>query len=204
MKKLEFDFRALSKKIAKIKRSYKILFSLVVNLLVFALLFYFFVMPQIDTKQRLASDLSKLDSELHSMVAMKNNMEKHRREFAQLQEVLGQMLRELPETKDVPNLLRNVSGAGAEARLRITYFEPKGIQNKEFYAELPFSIRYNGPFHHVGYFFDSVRKLERIINITSFSLSLEPKSSPSNIILSGECTAKTYVYLKEQPKQQKK
>jgi type IV pilus assembly protein PilO len=204
MMKLQLDFKALSKKIAKIKRSYKILFSLVVNLLIFTLLFYFVITPQIDTKQRLAADLNKFDGELQSMIAIKNNMQKHRKEYAQLQEVLQQMLRELPETKDIPNLLRNVSGAGAEARLKITYFEPKAVQNKEFYAELPFSIRYNGPFHHVGYFFDSVRKLERIINITSFSLSLEPKSSPSNIILNGDCTAKTYVYLKEQPKPQKK
>jgi type IV pilus assembly protein PilO len=204
MKKLEFDFRAINKKIAKIKRSYKILFSLVVNVLIFSVLFYFFITPQIDTKHRLAADLSKLDSELHSMIAIKNNIQKHRNEYAQLQEVLQQMLRELPETKDIPNLLRNVSNAGAEARLKITYFEPKPVQNKEFYGELPFTIRYNGPFHHVGYFFDSVRKLERIINITSFSLALEPKSSPTNITLSGECTAKTYVYLKEQPKQQKK
>jgi type IV pilus assembly protein PilO len=204
MKKLEFDFKAINKKIAKIKRSYKILFSLVVNALIFSLLFYFFITPQIDTKHRLAADLSKLDSELHSMIAIKNNIQKHRNEYAQLQEVLQQMLRELPETKDIPNLLRNVSNAGAEARLKITYFEPKAVQNKEFYGELPFTIRYNGPFHHVGYFFDGVRKLERIISITSFSLALEPKSSPTNITLTGECTAKTYVYLKEQPKPQKK
>jgi type IV pilus assembly protein PilO len=204
MKRLELDFKTLGKKVAKIKRTYKILFSLVVNSLIFALLFYFVITPQIDTKQRLTTDLNKLNAELQSMVTVKNNMEKYRKEYAQLQEVLQQMLRELPETKDIPNLLRNVSSAGAEARLKITYFEPKAIQNKEFYAELPFSIRYNGPFHHVGYFFDSVRKLERIINITSFSLSLEPKSSPSNIVLRGDCTAKTYVYLKEQPKQQKK
>jgi type IV pilus assembly protein PilO len=204
MKKLEFDFKAISKKVTKIKRSYKILFSLVVNVLIFMLLFYFIISPQIDTKQRLAADLNKLDSELKSMVAIKNNIEKHRKEYAQLQEVLQQMLRELPETKDIPNLLRNVSGAGAEARLKITHFEPKTVQTKEFYGELPFSIRYTGPFHHIGYFFDSVRRMERIINITSFSLSVDPKSSPTNVVLTGDCTAKTYVYLGEQPKQQKK
>jgi type IV pilus assembly protein PilO len=204
MMRLELDFKALSKKVSKIKRTYKILFSLIVNSLIFALLFYFVITPQIDTKQRLTADLNKLNAEFQSMVIVKNNMEKYRKEYAQLQEILQQMLKELPETKDIPNLLRNVSGAGGEARLKITYFEPKAVQNKEFYAELPFSVRYNGPFHHVGYFFDSVRKLERIINITSFSLSFEPKSSSANIVLRGDCTAKTYVYLKEQPKQQKK
>ncbi len=200
MKKLEFDFRAISKKISRTNRSYKTLFSLVVNLLIFCLLFYFVITPQIETKQRLATELNKLNGDLQSMVSIRNNIQKYRKEYAQLQEVFQQMLRELPETKDIPNLLRNVSVAGAEARLKITYFEPKPVQNKEFYGELPFSIRYRGPFHHVGYFFDSVRRMERIINITSFSLSIDPKSSPSNIVLNGDCTAKTYVYLGEQPK----
>jgi type IV pilus assembly protein PilO len=88
--------------------------------------------------------------------------------------------------------------------MKITYFEPKTMQNKEFYAELPFSIRYSGPFHNIGYFFDGVRKLERIINISSFTLTSDPKAIPSRMILNGDCVAKTYVYIKEPPKQDKK
>jgi type IV pilus assembly protein PilO len=204
MNKLEFDAKGLGKKIVKIKRVYKLIFSLCLNLLIFALLFYFLIIPQFETKDTLSAEYEKLKRELDSMVAIKNNMDKYRNEYAQLQEVLQQMLKQLPETKDVPNLLRNVSTTGTESRLKVTYFEPRAIQSKEFYSELPFAIRYDGQFHNIGYFFDGIRKLERIINITSFSLTFSPKSNSSKTVLSGECTAKTYVYTKEQPKPPKK
>jgi type IV pilus assembly protein PilO len=203
MKKLEIDSKALRKKIAKIKRIYKLLFSIGFNILIFVLLFYFVISPQLETKRQLEGEYAKVKQELDNMIAIKNNMQKFRQEYAQLQELLQQMLKQLPETKDIPNLLRNVSNIGSETRLKITYFEPRTLQNKEFYAELPFSIRYSGPFHNIGYFFDGVRKLERIINISSFTLTSDSKSIPSRMILNGECVAKTYVYMKEPAKQDK-
>ncbi|MCX5815623.1 MAG: type 4a pilus biogenesis protein PilO [Proteobacteria bacterium] len=204
MMKLSLDPTEIKNKIIKIPMTYKLIFCLFFNGLIFAALFYYFVMPQLETKRLLNEEHAKLKQELVNMVAIKNNMEKFRKEYAQLQELLQQMLKQLPETKDIPNLLRNVSTVGTETRLKITGFEPKAVQNKEFYAELPFVIKYSGPFHHIGYFFDGIRKLERIINVTSFSLAPDSKIVPGKLNLTGECTAKTYVYLKQQPKQDKK
>jgi len=204
MMKLSIDPAEIKKKIIKIPKTYKLIFCLFINGLIFAALFYYFVMPQLETKRLLIEEHVKLKQELDNMVAIKNNMEKFRKEYAQLQELLQQMLKQLPETKDIPNLLRNISTLGTETRLKITYFEPKPVQNKEFYSELPFNIRFSGPFHHIGYFFDGIRKLERIINVTSFSLTLDPKIIPGKLNLTGECTAKTYVYLKQQPKKEEK
>jgi len=204
MMKLSFDSEDLKRKIIKIPKTYKLLFCLFLSGLIFAVLFYFLVMPQLETKRQLDEEHAKLKQQLERMVAIKNNMAKFRKEYAQLQELLQQMLKQLPETKDIPNLLRNVSNVGTETRLKITYFEPKPVQNKEFYAELPFNIRFNGPFHHVGYFFDGIRRLERIINVTSFSIAPDPKKVAGKLNLVGECTAKTYVYLKQQPKKQEK
>jgi type IV pilus assembly protein PilO len=204
MKKIAIDFKGIRKKIAKIKRIYKLLFSIGLNVIIFALLFYFIISPQLETKRQLEGEYNKVKQEFDNMVAIKNNMPKFRQEYAQLKELLQQTLKQLPETKDIPNLLRNVSNIGSETRLKITYFEPKTLQNKEFYAELPFSIRYSGPYHNIGYFFDGIRKLERIINISSFTLTSDQKAAPTRMILSGECVATTYVYMKEQPKKDKK
>jgi type IV pilus assembly protein PilO len=204
MTKLSIDTKEIKKKIIKIPKLYKLIFCLFVNGLIFAALFYFLVVPQLETKRQLNEEYTKLKTQLDNMVAIKNNMEKFRKEYAQLQELLQQMLKQLPETKDIPNLLRNVSTVGTETRFKITYFEPRPVQNKEFYAELPFIIRYNAPFHHIGYFFDGIRKLERIINITSFSMLTDPKKTAGKLNLTGECIATTYVYLKQQPKQDKK
>lgn len=206
MKKLELDLKGTTKKIAKIKRIYKLLFSIGFNISIFVLLYFLVIIPQLETKTKLEEEYGKFKKELNNMIAIKNNMQKFRQEYGQLQELLQQMLKQLPETKDIPNLLRNASNVGSESRLKITYFEPRTLQSKEFYAELPFVIRYSGPFHHIGYFFDGVRKLERIINITSFTLTStsDAKATTSLTTLTGECMAKTYVYLKEQPKPQEK
>jgi len=204
MIKLSLDTGEIKKKIIKIPKTYKLIFCLFFGGLVFAALFYFLIVPQIEIKKQLNEEHAKLKQELDNMVAIKNNMEKFRKEYAQLQELLQQMLKQLPETKDIPNLLRNITNVGTETRLKITYFEPKQVQNKEFYAELLFNIRYSGPYHHIGYFFDGIRKLERIINITSFSISPEQKKVPGKLNLVGECVAKTYVYLKQEPKKQEK
>lgn len=204
MKKLAFDTEDIKKKIIKIPKTYKLLFCLFFNGLIFVALFYFLITPQLETKRQLNEEHAKLKQQLENMIAIRNNIDKFRKEYAQLQELLQQMLKQLPETKDIPNLLRNVSNVGMETRLKITYFEPKPMHNKEFYAELPFSIKFSGPFHNVGYFFDGIRRLDRIINITSFSIVPDPKKLVGQLNLVGECTATTYVYLKQQPKKQEK
>jgi len=139
---------------------------------------------------------------LNKLKDLKNNLEKHRREYTQMQEQLQDVLKQLPETKDVPNLLRNITSVSEETRLKIKYFEPKEIKNKEFYSELPFEIKFSGPFHNTAFFFDGVRKMDRLVNITNFSL--EAKGTSKSLVLEGTCSANAYVYVKERPKTQMK
>lgn len=204
MKRLELNFKAIEKKIVKIPKIYKFLFSLVFNIGIFVLCFFLIISPQLEEKDRLKKEYDELKKELDRMTAIKNNMNKYREEFARINALYQESLKQLPEKKDIPNLLRSVSNLGTETRMKITYFEPRPVQSKEFYAELPFILKYNAPFHNIAYFFDGIRRLERIMTITSFTMSPDPKSVPGRISLTGECTAKTYVYVKEQPKKEAK
>jgi len=108
----------------------------------------------------------------------------------------------MPEEKEVPNLLRQVSFTAQETKTRIKFFAPKETQAREFYLELPFEIKYAAPYHSVGYFFEGIRRMERIVHVASFSL--EAKGTPEKMHLEGSCTAKTYVYLKDTPKDKPK
>lgn len=200
MKTPEINFKAIEKKIIKIPKVYKFIFSLVFNMGIFALCFFLIINPQLYEKNKLQKEYEELKKELDRMVTIKNNMNKYRQEFERINALYQESLKQLPEHKDIPNLLRNVTNLGTETRMKITFFEPKPVQNKEFFAELPFVIRYSAPFHNVAYFFDGIRKLERIMTVTSFKMSPDPKSPPGRLTLSGECMLKTYVYLKEQPK----
>jgi len=204
LRKLNISLSIIEKKIVKIPKIYKFLFSLVFNIGIFLLCFFLIISPQLEEKDRLKREYDELKKELDRMKAIKNNMNKYREEFARINALYQESLKQLPENKDIPNLLRSVTNLATETRMKITYFEPKPVQNKEFFAELPFVIKYTAPFHNVAYFFDGIRRLERIMTITGFTMAPAPKSVSGVLTLTGECTAKTYVYLKEQPKKEEK
>ena len=199
---LSTGFKDIGNKLTRMSKGQKLFIVIGLNIILFVFLFFFLINPLIDTKKKLTNDYQLVKKDLDRMVDIKNNMEKYRKEYAQMKEVLGDILRQLPETKDIPNLLRNVSAIGTETRVKVTYFEPGAVQNKDFYGEFPFKFKFVGPFHNIGYFFDGIRKMERVIDIRNFSLVA--KGTPPKIVLEGDGSAKSYVYLKEYPKPQSK
>ena len=157
---------------------------------------YFLVFSaQFQEKGRLKQDLARTQAEVSRLTIIKNSMPEGRKQYEALQASLQEAMREMPEQKEIPNLLRQVSLTAQGSRTRIKYFAPKEVQPQDFYAELPFEIKYAGPYHSLGYFFDGVRHMERVVQITSFSL--ESKGTGQKVQLEGSCLAKTYVFQKE-------
>jgi type IV pilus assembly protein PilO len=186
-------------KITKIPRVYRIVLMLTLTIAVFAGVYFSLLIPQFDQKRFLAGEYGNAKHELDRLTSMKANFEKSQKEFFRLQENLEKVLVQMPEEKDVPNLLRQESFVGQEAKLRVKFFEPRQLQAKDFYYELPFELRFAGGYHNAGYFFDGVRKLDRIIHVANFSL--ESKLVASKLTMDGTCLAKTYVYNKNMPQE---
>jgi type IV pilus assembly protein PilO len=190
------------KKITRLPKKYKIIIMVSICVVLFAAIFALLLMPQFKDKKAVASELASVQRDLRKLHEIRNNMDKTRREYAEMKDRLQEVLSQMPEQKDVPNLLRQVSTLSHETGARIRYFEPKAVQAKEFYSELPFELRYTGGYHNMGYFFDGIRRLERIVHVTSFSL--EAKSvTATKVVLEGSCMAKTYVYARAQQQPQK-
>jgi len=182
-------------------KKYLIFFIIGFNIAIFAVFFYLFLLPQYESKKNLANEYVKIRDEYTSLVSIKNRMEQFRKEFNEKRSELQQLITQLPEKKDIPNLLRSISNIGGGTRVKVRYFEPKPVINKEFYAEMPFELRYSGSYHNIGYFFDEVRKMQRLVHIPVFFL--ESKGTSSAFTIEGVCTAKTFLYLKERPKEVK-
>lgn len=196
--KVGLDSKSIVKKIEKIPQKYVLIIMVVITLAFVGALYYFFMIPQMETKKNLSMEYSKLQTELATLRNIKNNMAKHRKEYEQMQELLQEVMRQLPESKDLPNLLRSVTGVSEETRLRVMQFEPKQPKHKDFYSELPFEMKFKGKFYNLASFMDGVRRLERIISINNFDI--EAKGPPNNISLEGKCSANAYVYSKEPAK----
>lgn len=176
----------------RISPFFKILFIIIVNLSVFILLYYYLISPQKTQIEKLTKEYERLNSEWMKLNLSKNKMGNLRSEYEELKSKLLELFNQLPESKDVPNLFRKINRLATESKLKIQYFESKDLILKDFYAELPFELRYTGSYHNILYFFEGLGRMERIVKIEDFLL--EAKGTPPHISLEGLCNAKTFVY----------
>ena len=97
-------------------------------------------------------------------------------------------------------MLESVSLSGQEAGLEFLLFEPKGEIRKEFYSQLPISVRVKGPFSNVLDFFNRVSRLNRIVHIRN--VKIKPVAGSND--LTTECKAITFRFLETKAKTEEK
>jgi type IV pilus assembly protein PilO len=167
--------------------------SIVIITIVFI---YFFYLP----KKRVLNDkirrLSDLRIERNEKEAIAKNLPKFKEEVKKLNSELKNALIKLPNEKEIPIILRNISDIGKEYGLEFLLFKPLPENRKDFYAEVPIEMRVLGSYHQVATFFDKIGSLPRIISVKNIDIKWG-KRSGSRILLNVSCLAKTYRFIKE-------
>ena len=185
----------LSKMSAKQKILLVIFFSVVI-VVGYYLLYYQAAAKEIDVLKREHISLNAVIKE-YQMTA--GNLESTREEVQRLETQLSLLLEQLPNSAEIPSLLKNISDMGKEAGLDFLKFSPSKEVPKGFYAEIPVSITVSGDYHSFVQFADQVSQYPRIINLLDISFS-GPKAARGGIVRSTvSCTATTYRFLDEQP-----
>ena len=87
-------------------------------------------------------------------------------------------------------LLTDINTAGPGRGLQFELFKPGQVVVKEYYAELPISVRVVGKYHDIGAFAADIANLSRIVTLNN--LALTPAKDGS---LTMDTTAKTFRYL---------
>lgn len=116
-----------------------------------------------------------------------------------VQELQAQVRRaeaQLPDRKEIPDLLSSVSSAGRESGLEILLFRQNSERLKEYYAEVPVEVRVSGGYHQVATFFDRVGQLDRIVNVSDISMK-SPKLVDGSLMVETTCSAVTFRFLDE-------
>ena len=121
------------------------------------------------------------------------NLEAYEKQLEEMRESFGAMLRQLPNQTEVADLLVDVSQTGLASGLEFELFQPRAEIPKEFYAELPISIRVIGGYHEFGEFVSGVAALPRIVTIHDISIGRVANSD----LLGMNLTAKTYRYIED-------
>ena len=103
---------------------------------------------------------------------------------------------QLPDKKEIPDLLSAISSAGRESGLEVMLFRQKPERFQDFYAEVPVDVLVRGNYHQVATFFDRVGQLDRIVNVSDISMK-EPKDDGGKMIIDTSCSAVTFRFLDE-------
>ncbi|MBK8283519.1 MAG: type 4a pilus biogenesis protein PilO [Ahniella sp.] len=181
-------------------------------LLVLLLGYLFKIKETFDTRDDLMIEEEQLLVTFRDKQGKVVNLEDYKKQLAEMEELLRQMVRQLPSKTEMPDLLVDVSQTALSSGIDTELFEPGSEAPKEFYAEKPIKIRMAGTYHQFGSFVSGVASLPRVVILTMHDVSLKPQAAqaqapgkparqtavgPSGILIL-EGTVKTYRYLEDE------
>lgn len=134
-----------------------------------------------------------LKQSYHDKLTQAVNLEELRKQRIQVAEYVNQLEKQLPGKAEMDALLSDINQAGLGRGLQFELFKPGQVVVKDYYAELPISIKVSGRYHDVGAFTADVANLSRIV--TLHNLTISPSGKDADPALTMEATARTYRYL---------
>jgi type IV pilus assembly protein PilO len=190
-------FQGQLDKFARLPRVYRMAaVPLVAALLIggYAWLFLLPARAQLEVARGKERDVERKVSEVRAIVA---NLAAFEQEIADMEQRLKIALRQLPDSKELPGLLTDVTSLGKDAGLEFKAFRPQDEIGRDFYAEVPIEIEFSGDYHDIARFFDRVSKLPRIVNVSELNMEIAAQTVDSTLLkVSGEATTFRFI---EQP-----
>jgi type IV pilus assembly protein PilO len=170
------------------------------------LYFNSFFNPRQEELKVLKDDLNKLVEELNRSRAITRDHQKFKEQLAKLDQELKTALTQLPDEKEIPEILKNITNLGKDSNLEFILFRPKAEEPQQFYAKVPIELSVLGSYHNIGIFFDKVSKLPRIINVVDFNISRAKDvkgKGESDVLVKTSCLVNTYRFIEKKGEEKK-
>jgi type IV pilus assembly protein PilO len=133
-----------------------------------------------------------LKADYRNKLAQAVNLGELRKQKLQVEEYVTQLEKQLPGKAEMDALLSDINQAGLGRGLQFELFRPGQVVIKDYYAELPISIKVTGRYHDIGSFAADIANLSRIVTLHNMNLV---SGKDLNGVLSMDATARTYRYL---------
>lgn len=170
----------------------KVLAWVAVALFMVVLGWFFLLSPaheELDTERNREPALK---ADYRSKLGQAVNLAELRKQKLQVEEYVTQLEKQLPGKAEMDALLSDINQAGLGRGLQFELFRPGSVVVKDYYAELPISIKVSGRYHDIGAFAGDIANLSRIVTLHNLVIT-SPKDTGGG--LSMEATARTYRYL---------
>jgi len=117
------------------------------------------------------------------------NLPAYRKQLDDIEKQFGALLKQLPGRAEMDALLIDINQAGLGRGLQFELFRPGTESVRDFYAELPITIKVTGNYHDIGAFASDIGKLSRIVTLNNIALG----GAKDGLVM--DATAKTFRYL---------
>ena len=118
------------------------------------------------------------------------NLDLYRQQLREIDSSFGALLKQLPNRSQMDALLVDINQAGLGRGLQFELFRPAPAElPREFYAELPITLKITGTYHDMGQFAADISQLPRIVTLNDIALAAGKGS------ITMDATAKTFRYL---------
>jgi len=134
-----------------------------------------------------------LKQDYRSKLAQAVNLPELRKQKQQVEEYVTQLEKQLPGKAEMDALLTDINQAGIGRGLQFELFRPGAVAVRDYYAELPITIRVSGRYHDIGAFAADVANLSRIVTLHDLAITGVQRDGAGS--LSMDAVARTYRYL---------
>jgi len=165
------------------------LFVILAALIVVALWFVWLSGADDELQSERAKE-TKLREEYTTKLVKAVNLETLLKQREQVLQYVNQLEKQLPSKAEMDALLSDINQAGVGRSLQFELFRPGQVAVKDYYAELPITIRVSGRYHDIGSFASDIANLSRIVTLNN--LMIVPGKDGA---LTMDATAKTFRYL---------
>jgi type IV pilus assembly protein PilO len=156
--------------------------------------FFLDTQDQITELEKGAAEETKLKDDYLDKKKQAVNLDLHRQQLREIDTQFGALLRQLPNKSQMDALLVDINQAGLGRGLQFDLFRPATAESqREFYAELPITVRVIGTYHDMGAFASDVGQLSRIVTLNDVSIA-----TGKDGVLSMDATARTFRYLDDE------
>lgn len=172
-------------------------------LLIIGLGYWFDIRTQFNSLNAAEQKESTLRTEFQTKVSQAASLPGYKNQLQEIQQILAGMVKQLPNSTEIPNLLEEISKAGIANGLQFHLFKPMPENDLGFFIELPIQIAVIGNYHQLGLFISQIAGLNRIVTLQDFSIeqykakpgtTVNPMIEPGDGRLIMNITAKTYRY----------
>ncbi|HEY7743158.1 MAG TPA: type 4a pilus biogenesis protein PilO [Burkholderiales bacterium] len=124
------------------------------------------------------------------------NLPAYQKQLEDIEKQFGALLKQLPGRAEMDALLTDINQAGLGRGLQFELFKPAAQETRrEFYAELPITIKVTGNYHDIGAFASDIGKLSRIVTLENIALTSAGKGKGGLVL---DALAKTFRYLDDE------